>query len=148
MVARTTDDREKFVWNGIASPEALGERRLSARRTFLDDYDLGRREGRYLPGSLPTIDLPDDSFDLALCSHYLFLYSADVSYDAHLAGVREMCRLAREVRIFPLLDMDAKRSRHLDPLVSQLRGDGFQVSIDRVPYEFLRGANEMLRIVL
>ncbi|HTL30323.1 MAG TPA: hypothetical protein VL282_13915 [Tepidisphaeraceae bacterium] len=146
MVARTTEQYDKFVWNEIASPEALAELRISAMRAFIDDFDAGRREGRYLIGSLPAVDLPDDSFDLALCSHYLFLYSADVAYETHVASVREMLRLAREVRIFPLLDMDAKRSRYLDPIISQLRPEGFHASIDRVPYEFLRGANEMLRI--
>jgi hypothetical protein len=146
MLAKTTDDRERFVWDEMRSPEALAELRLSAMRAFLDDFDAGRREGRYLIGSLPTIDLPDDSFDLALCSHYLFLYTADVTYGAHVASIREMLRLAREVRIFPLLDMVSKRSAHLDPIIAQLRSDGFHASIERVAYEFLRGANEMLRI--
>jgi SAM-dependent methyltransferase len=146
MLAKTTDDRERFVWDEMRSPEALAELRLSAMRDFLDDFDVGRREGRYLTGSLPTIDLPDDSFDLALCSHYLFLYTADVSYETHLASIREMTRIAREVRIFPLLDMVSKRSAHLDPIIAQLRSDGFHASIERVAYEFLRGANEMLRI--
>jgi hypothetical protein len=146
MVARTTDDRDRFVWDDIASPAALGERRLGAMRAFIADYEQGRRDGRYLVGSLPTIDLPDDSFDLALCSHYLFLYSADVSYEAHRAGIHEMCRLAREVRIFPLLDMEAKRSKHLQPVLDRLRRDRLTATIERVPYEFLRGANEMLRV--
>jgi hypothetical protein len=146
MVARTTADHDRFVWDDIGSPEALGERRLCAMRAFIADYEYGRRDGRYRVASLPAIDLPDHSFDLALCSHFLFLYSADVSSDAHLACIREMCRLAREVRIFPLLDMEAKRSKHLEPVLDRLRRDGLTATIERVPYEFLRGANEMLRV--
>ncbi len=140
------ENRERFVWNDIKSAQALGERRMSAMNEFLADYEAGRREGRYRVGSLPSIDLPDEGFDVALCSHYLFLYSSEVSFDEHLASIREMCRVAREVRIFPLLNMEAERSDHLDPIVTQLRRDEFAATIERVPYEFLRGANEMLRI--
>lgn len=146
QLKHVADQREQFIWNDIASAKALGDRRMSAMNEFLADYEAGRRQGRYLVGSLPSTDLPDRGFDLALCSHYLFLYSNEVSFDEHLASIREMCRVAREIRVFPLLNMEAKRSKHLEPIVTQLRRDGFAATIDRVPYEFLRGANQMLRI--
>ena len=43
----------------------------------------------------------DREFDLALCSHLLFLYSEQLTADFHLASIRELCRVAGEVRVFP-----------------------------------------------
>ena len=113
---------------------------------FLADYDAGREEGRYLNRSLPSLDFPDDSFDLALCSHFLLLYSDELSAEFHAEAVKEMCRVAREARIFPLLDMRGRRSRHLAGLIDHLRSRGLAANVERVDYEFQRGGNEMLRV--
>jgi hypothetical protein len=76
----------------------------------------------------------------------LFLYSAQFGLDFHLASVRELCRVAREVRIFPLLDLAGNPSAYLGPVLSMLERDGIAAEVVRVPYEFQRGGNEMLRI--
>lgn len=60
--------------------------------------------------------------------------------------MREMCRIANEVRIFPLLALGGERSRFVDIVVSKVAESGVDVSIDRVPYEFQRGGNQMMRI--
>ena len=62
----------------------------------------GLREGRYVVGALPELPFPEDAFDLALCSHFLFLYSEQFSSEFHLRSIQELCRVAKEVRIFPL----------------------------------------------
>ena len=48
--------------------------------------------------------LADDSFDLALCSHLLFLYTDHLDAAFHIAAVQELLRVAGEVRIFPAAD--------------------------------------------
>ena len=58
----------------------------------------------------------------------------------------ELCRVAGEVRIFPLLDMQGRRSGHLAPVLEALRGGGLEARLERVPYEFQKGGNEMMRI--
>jgi hypothetical protein len=136
----------RFVWDRIGSPEELGRVRMAAMELFLEDYDAGRGDGRYVPSSLPALGLTDGSFDLALCSHFLLLYSDELSAEFHAAAVREMCRVAREARIFPLLDLRGERSRHLPGLIDGLRADGFGPCVERVDYEFQRGGNEMLRV--
>ncbi len=55
-------------------------------------------------------------------------------------------RVAREVRIFPLIALRAERSQHLEPVCNQLQHDGYQVSIEQVGYELQRGGNDMLRV--
>jgi hypothetical protein len=57
-----------------------------------------------------------------------------------------MCRIADEVRIFPLLALGGQRSAFVDTLACELDELAFDVSIDIVPYEFQRGGNQMMRI--
>lgn len=138
----------EFVWDGdIATPDDLGRVRMAAMRTFLDDYDAGRRAGRYVDAALPALPFDTGAFDLALCSHLLFLYSTQLGEQAHLDGMREMCRVAREVRVFPLLALGGGRSPFVEGCGRDLAARGWTVSIERVPYEFQRGGNEMLRCV-
>jgi hypothetical protein len=58
----------------------------------------------------------------------------------------EMCRVADEVRVFPLLALGAVRSRHVDPIADEMRRRGFRATLETVPYEFQKGGNQMMRI--
>jgi hypothetical protein len=148
VLEQTRRNAETFVWDTIRSVEELGRVRMASMRRFLDDYETGLAERRYIAAELPVLPFADASFGLALCSNFLFLYADRLDTSFHLAAVRELCRVASEVRIFPLLDLGGRRSPHLDPVIDALRtsGDGYAVSIDPVPYEFQRGGNQMLRI--
>ena len=148
MVQRAREAAHRFVWreDTIKSPEHMGEVRMRAMTEFLADYENGKRQGRYLAFSLPTIDLADRSFDLALCSHFLFLYSCEFDFGFHIESITEMLRLAPESRIFPLLDMDGKQSRHVTPVTESLKQRGLTVSIERVDYEFQLNGNQMMRV--
>ncbi len=48
----------------------------------------------------------DDQFDVAFCFHVLFLYSEHFSEAFHVKSVLEMCRIAHDIRIFPILELD------------------------------------------
>jgi hypothetical protein len=147
MVEGARAKADAFHWTDFCSPEDLGRRRLEVMETFLADFPTGLREGRYIAASLPELPFESSSFELALCSHLLFTYSGLLSEDVHAAAITEMCRIAGEARIFPVLDMfDGGRSPHLDGVIRQLRRAGFTAELVRVPYEFQRGGNEMLRV--
>lgn len=135
-----------YVWNVIPSVEALGKIRMSAMNSFLLDYEAGKREGRYVAGELPSLPFDADKFDMALSSHFLFLYSAHLSAEFHLQSIQEMLRVSREVRVFPLFTLDGNPSPHLHLVTEHLADQGFSVTIRRVAYEFQRGGNEMLLI--
>jgi len=113
---------------------------------FLADYDAGVAEGRYVSGSAIDLPFPDHSFDLALCSHFLFLQAARYDLAFHLKAVRELLRVADEVRIFPLLEPGAVESRHLKAIMLALPRMGVKAERRRVDYEPQRGGNEMLVI--
>jgi hypothetical protein len=136
-----------FVWTYFRSVEELGEVRLRAMRRFIEDFPRGKREGRYHEAALPDLPFADQEFDLALSSHFLFLYSEQFSLEFHVASIGEMCRVAGEARIFPLLQMGGARSPHVDGVIAALKHRGLKVDILEVPYEFQRGGNQMLRII-
>ena len=147
VLAQARKNAHEFVWDeAIPTLEVLERVRMSAMQAFLDDYEPGRAEGRYVDAGLPSLPFADDAFDLALCSHFLFLYSQQHDAAFHLQSMRELCRVAREVRVFPLLALGAQPSPHVTPVTAALGGDGFTVRVERVPYEFQRGGNQMLRI--
>ena len=146
VLAQVRMNQDEFVWSNFSSVEALGQARMVAIDDFLSDFETGICAGRYVVGELPKLSFEDNTFDLALCSHFLFLYSEQLSAEFHVRSIQELCRVASEVRVFPLLENGAKRSRHLDRVISDLSALGYSVQIDRVAYEFQRGGNEMLRI--
>jgi hypothetical protein len=144
MVANVRAASDEFVWREFASPESLGEARMATMRIFLADFPQGIKEGRYVDQSLPHLGFREGEFDIALCSHFLFTYSDRLSVDFHVAAIEEMCRVAGEARVFPLLKSYEGPSPHLGPAVDILRGRGYRAEVRRVPYEFQRGGDRML----
>lgn len=146
VLAQTRQNAHEFVWASIKSVDELGRVRREAMEEFLSDYGNGIEQGRYVFGELPSLPFANGHFDLALCSHLLFLYSAQLSEAFHLASIRELCRVAAEVRIFPLLELGARKSRHVDAVIAKLEREGYLVRIEPVPYEFQKGGNQMMTI--
>jgi hypothetical protein len=146
IIEQTRQNPNEFVWTSIRSVDELGRVRMAAMNEFLNDFPAGKTEGRYVAAELPTLPFADRSFDLALSSHFLFLYTVQLGVDFHRSAVREMCRVANEVRIFPLLALGGQRSAFVDTLACELDELSLDVSIDIVPYEFQRGGNQMMRI--
>lgn len=144
QVAATSND---YVWGYHRSPQDLRQSRSQTIQRFMQDYDQGQREGRYQVQTLPHLDIADNAFDLALCSHLLFLYSDHFDTAFHIDSIREMLRISPEVRIFPLLTLDLLRSQHLDPVIKTFTEAGCSVEQVPVEYEFQKGANKMLRII-
>lgn len=149
VMEQTRRNQDRFVWSAdaIPSPDALEAVRRKAMRDFLADYESGARDGRYVAAELPAMPFASKTFDLALCSHFLFLYSDNFSLDFHLQAVDALCSVAREVRIFPILDYNAETSPHLTPVRKHLAESGRHAFVETVPYEFQRGGNQMLRIM-
>jgi len=146
ILDQTRRNATEFVWDVIRSVEELGQVRMAAMNDFLGDYRAGRTDGRYVDAELPSLPFDDLSFDLALSSHFLFLYTTQLGESFHRLAIREMCRVAKEVRIFPLLALGAAPSPLVEPVATEFGREGFEVSIEEVPYEFQRGGDKMMRI--
>jgi len=147
IIEQTRQNQHEFVWTSIASPEELLDVRMQAMELFLADYDMGKAQGRYVTAELQLLPFEERSFDLAVCSHFLFLYSQQLGEAFHHTAIKELCRVAKEVRIFPLLALGGIGSSYVSPIAGSFRQLGYTVTIDRVPYEFQRGANKMMRII-
>lgn len=136
---------ENWVWMYHASPEDLRKNREKALMDFVVDYELGKQQGRYRIGELPSLSgIGSRAFDMALCSHFLFLYSDQCDCDFHQASIEEMLRVASEIRVFPLLTLGGEKSVYVESVVQRLQSKGFEVGIQKVGYELQRGGNEML----
>ena len=146
VAGQVKNNMEKFVWTSIKSPDDLYATRMASMNAFLDDLEQGREEGRYIAHELPApCPFADNSFSLGLSSHFLLLYT-QLGLDFHIRSVQEMLRLCPEIRIFPLLDLNAEPSPFLDPLMEAFR-DRCAIEIRRVDYEFQKNGNKMLVMV-
>ena len=143
QVRATPDD---WVWSYHRDPEDLLANRRAALGIFLADYESGLREGRYVIGELPALPFSSGSFAVAVCSHLLFLYSELLSERFHNEALMELCRVAREVRVFPLLTLKREPSAYLRAVRSAVDRAGWRSEIVGVDYELMRGGNQMLRL--
>ncbi len=144
IMKQMREGADQYLWDVMGSVERLGETRMQSMSQFLEDFDAGLRSGRYVPASLPSLPFADASFALALCSHYLFLYSEHVDCATHLASMRELCRVAQVVRVFPVVALNGAVSPHLAAVMTALRAEGLSAELQPVAYRFQRGADQML----
>jgi len=142
--ASLPDIRDRFVWEFYADPEERLAYFDRAHREFLADF--ADTPGCYVAGALPSLPFRSDSFELVLVAHLLFLYE-DLGAAFHRRAAAELCRVARsEVRLYPLAGLDGTASAMVDPVVSWAEGAGHDTERRAVPFEFQRGADEMLVI--
>ena len=146
VIPEVDANKNDYVWSNISSVEELTEIRMDAMNIFIDDYENGKEQGRYLQQALPNLNFEDNQFDLALCSHFLFLYSDHFGFNQHLTSVKELCRVAKEVRIYPLVSLDNQISEHLEGVIDALRRKNYDPQLVKVDYEFQKGATHMLVI--
>ncbi|EDX87755.1 hypothetical protein S7335_5465 [Synechococcus sp. PCC 7335] len=146
IITQIENTPNNWVWSYHKSAADLKKNRIEVTERFYADYETGKAAGRYLFGALPDLSYESDSFSLSLCSHFLFLYSAQLDLDFHLKAIAEMLRISPEARIFPLLTLDQKKSPHLLSVVEHFQSRGYQCEIEKVAYELQPGGDEMLRI--
>ena len=134
---------DRFTWDWYGSAEARETLRMQALATFLPD--LVMHSSRYVAGQLPNLPFRDAAFDLALCSHLLFTWADELGRGWHAAALRELARVAREVRVFPIvLQGRGEPVPFWDELMADLAAVGLTTQVRQVAYEFQLGANRML----
>ena len=62
VMRQTSENRHKFVWTRIKTPEELGKVRLAAMKRFLADFDSGKRDGRYVTAELPDVPFESNAY--------------------------------------------------------------------------------------
>lgn len=130
--------------------DAFIEARRAGCHTFFADYEQGLLEKRYIVERNHSLPFEDFTFDFALSSHYLF---TDIDSQRHMEHVeqhmyiiRELARVANEVRIFPVIDKRGQASPLLGPVLLGLQQANYGVEVREVPYSLYPKGNVMLRV--
>lgn len=102
-------------------------------------------KGHYLQMTGETLPFDDFAFDLALSAHTLFIDSDEQTIDTYLRVLKELARVAKEVRIFPI-NHDSALSPFLGPVLLGLQQENYGVEVRQVNYPVASAGNAMLRI--
>lgn len=138
-------NQDKFVWKNIKNVAELEKIRMGAMANFVNDFEFGKEQQRYVYHELPNSTKYEAlEFDLGLSSHFLILYS-QLGLDFHIKSITEMLRISKEIRIFPILNLNASKSEVLDDIIAHFKTD-FDVKIETSDYEFQKNGNQMLVI--
>lgn len=146
MQEKVGHELDKFDFSHYGNFERLIEKRRAGMASFFADYQLGKTEKRYLPTGEIALPFPDFSFDMALSSHYLFGDIDNLDVNFHIKIIKELARVAKEVRIFPLIDREGQASPYLGPVLLELQHDNYGVEVRSVPYSLQSQGNAMLRV--
>ncbi len=145
MLSVIEANQDKFTWDDIKSPQALADIRRENIEIFLNDFEQGKEAGRYISDVPPNLHFQHYEFDLALVSHYFFANCPEQSVEYHVESVNNLCDVAKEVRIFPLLDSNGEIPEIVGPVTQALHQAGLGVEIKAAPYRFQKKGNAMLR---
>jgi ubiquinone/menaquinone biosynthesis C-methylase UbiE len=143
IVQLLTKKDHLFSYDLYQSAHEVIDARHNAMDKFLQDY-VNRDRTAYRAESIVDLPYEDQKFDVALSSHFLFLYDEKLSLKFHLDAIEEALRVAETMRIFPLTNLNADPSAHLKPVLESLSGKGIDYEIRSVNYEFQKGSNEMI----
>jgi len=149
IIKEISKNKNNFVWKNFKDINELINARLSAMQAFLVDFENGKKQNRYIFGELPNLEFKEKSFDMVLSSHFLFLYSNHFDFEFHKNSILNMCKIAKsEVRIFPICDLNNNISCHLMLILDILENKGYKTNIIKTNYEFQKGVNEYLSIII
>lgn len=146
MIASVKQNESKYDFSRYGSADHLISKRRQGIEEFFSDYEAGRAESRYLPLKDYHLPFADFSFDLVLSSHYLFANLDEQDMDFHLKIIQELARVAKEVRIFPLIDRDGNPSKLLGPVLLGLQQGNYGAEVCEVKYHLQPQGNAMLRV--
>lgn len=145
VMQQMRENMDNYVWTNIKNLDELEFTRMSAMKKFLFDYEKGKTEGRYVFHELPNrLPYEDNYFDIGSNSHFLLMYTS-LGYDFHIASITEMLRVCKEIRIFPIVDLDANETDLTAKVMDYFKKD-YNVEVVKTDYEFQKGENKLLII--
>ncbi len=129
--------------------ESFIEARRAGCVLFFDDFVEGVNEGRYLSAQLP-LSFENATFQYALSSHCFFTNfsqeKAQILVAEHVEAIKELSRVAHEVRIFPIINRAGEASSLLGPVLMALQQENYGVEVREVPFSLYPKGNAMLRV--
>ena len=145
-VLKIKQNKDKYNWKTNQGLKELLEKRRQGMEIFYNDYEQGKSEGRYVVAEEgAALDCENYSFDLALITHHLFVNFGERGVEAHISLIKEMIRVAGEVRIFPLLSKNGQVSKLLGPVMLNLQQQDIGLEVRQVASQLQKSGNAMLR---
>lgn len=145
VMKQIAENKDNYIWKTVHDLSHLEKLRMGAMQTFLEDFDAGLSEGRYISHELPSrLDYPNDYFDLGLSSHFLLMYTA-LGEEFHKQSIQEMMRVCKEVRIYPVVDLDGNETELTKKVIEYFR-NFYYIELVEVAYRFQKNGNKMLKI--
>lgn len=135
---------EKFNFKNNDEVENLLLKRRQTFETFIEDYIQHRRNYQF--GELPSLNFPDNCFDLCLCSNFLFLFEHLFGLEFHINSIKELVRLGKEIRIFPLYNNNGQSSKYLEPVTAFLSENNHNWTIEKNDYYVYKNGNTFLKV--
>ncbi len=118
--------------------------RRAGIKCFLQDYDRGCAEKRYVECVDIATNFVNNQFNHAVSSHFFFDHSGAIKQAVE--RICELVRVANEVRIFPLNDLNGTPSPGLAPVLLGLQQLNYGIEIRHVPSQLCAQGNAMLRV--
>jgi hypothetical protein len=138
------NNKDKFIFTDDSEIEEILDKRQKTFDVFFEDLCINKES--YLHGKLPEVPLSDKSFDLCLCSNFLFLFEDTFDFNFHIQSIREMLRIANEVRLFPLYNREGEISKFLTPMQEYLNEQKIFWQLKDCSYEVYKGRQQFLQI--
>jgi hypothetical protein len=144
-ISKIEEVKDRCRWDYFEDTEQLKKERVKALTQCINDMRADNT--RYFPAVLPILPFKNNSFDITLSAHLLFMYADKIDYNFHLQTIKEMMRVTKEeIRIFPITDMNGKRYEQIDEIKEWVSTKGWEVTEIKVPYELHRNVNTMLKL--
>ena len=147
-IYQNTSWMDAYKMDFYKTKENHKKHREDALKGFLKDYNLDD----YIYCELPNLPFENKEFDLLLSSHLFFVYDDRLDYDFHKNSILEMLRVSKEVRLFPLVDIQNSKvleEKNFSPfvykIIEELSKD-FKCEIIKTDFEFQVKANYYFKI--
>lgn len=145
VMQQMSENMDNYIWTKIRDLHQLEQIRMDAMKLFLNDFEAGLSEGRYRYHELPNcLPIEENYYDIGLSSHFLLLYT-QLGFDFHIKAIGEMLRVCKEVRIFPVVDLDANQADMISDVIDEFKKK-YDVELKVTNYQFQKNANKMLVI--
>lgn len=142
VMKQMSENRSNYIWTKIHDLQELERIRMNAMKLFLNDFEAGLSEKRYRYHELPNcVPVENNYYDIGLSSHFLLMYM-QLGYDFHIKAINEMMRVCKEVRIFPVVDLDTSQTDMISNVICELKKT-YNVELKETNYQFQKNANKM-----
>ncbi|GIP20193.1 SAM-dependent methyltransferase [Paenibacillus sp. J22TS3] len=142
---RLRQSRGQYNWDYYGTIERHNQMREEALQFNIEHRR--RYPDRYIFAAFPALPLADQSFDLTLSAHFLFMYADRLSEPFHEESLLELLRITREeIRIFPLIDLSSQRYKAMDRMLMLAASRGWAAEEKNTSYRFQHGADTYIKL--